>query len=168
MQNDVNVPLPYYDNQLVVECYLQNGELPRLTVTESVPYLDEGQAVAAGSQILKLPNGQNVQLPTGVAVTLTLPGGRPLPLRFNPSYDKVTGKYYTHVGTVPLVAQTGQQFGFDAQDKRGRHVTATTIVPILIPIDSVKYKFNDLTGSSKRRISKPAGPTPARPSTTTA
>ena len=150
LQNDVNVPLPYYANQLVVECYLQNGEIPRLTITESVPYLDDGQAIAAGSQILKLPNGQNVQLPTDVTVTLTLPGGRPLPLRFRPGLDSITGKYYTHVGTAPLVAQAGQQFGFDAQDKRGRHVTATTLVPTLIPIDSVKYKYNTLTGANKK------------------
>lgn len=150
LQNDVNVPLPYYANQLVVECYLQNGEVPRLTITESVPYLDEGQAAAAGSQILKLPNGQNVQLPTDVAVTLTLPGGRPLPLRYKPGYDAATGKFYTHVGSAPLLAQAGQQFGFDAQDKRGRHLTATTIVPTFIPIDSVKYKYNDLTGDNKK------------------
>ncbi|AMR25697.1 hypothetical protein A0257_00405 [Hymenobacter psoromatis] len=150
LQNDVNVPLPYYANQLVAECYLQNGEIPRLTITESVPYLDDGQAVAAGSQILALTNGQTVQLPTDVTVTLTLPGGRPLPLRFSPGIDNVTGKYYTHIGTTPLVAQAGQQFGLDAQDKRGRHLTGTTIVPTFIRIDSAQYKFNALTGANKK------------------
>lgn len=150
LQNDVNVPLPYYANQLVAECYLQNGEIPRLTITESVPYLDDGQAVAAGSQVLALSNGQTVQLPTDVTVTLTLPGGRPLPLRFSPGTDNVTGKYYTHIGTTPLVAKAGQQFGLDAQDKRGRHVTGTTIVPTFIRIDSAQYKYNGLTGANKK------------------
>jgi len=150
LQNDVNVPLPYYANQLVAECYLQNGRVPRLSVTESVPYLDDGQAVAAGSQVLSLANGQTVQLPTDVTVTLTLPGGRPLALRFSPGIDAATGKYYTHTGTTPLVAQAGQQFGLDVQDKRGRHVTGTAIVPTRIRIDSAQYKYNALTGDNKK------------------
>ncbi len=150
LQNDVNVPLPYYANQLVAECYLQNGQVPRLAVTESVPYLDDGQAIAAGSQVLKLSNGQTVQLPTDVTVTLTLPGGRPLPLRFSPGVDNATGKYYTHIGAAPLVAQAGQQFGLDVQDKRGRHVTGTTVVPTFIRIDSAQYKYNALTGANKK------------------
>ncbi|QKG52022.1 DUF4249 domain-containing protein [Hymenobacter sp. BRD67] len=150
LQNDANVPLPYYANQLVAECYLENGKVPALTVTESVPYLDDGQAIAAGSQVLALPNGQTVQLPTDVTVTLTLPGGQPMPLRFSPGVDAATGKYHTHIGSTPLVAQAGQQFGLDVQDKRGRHITGTAIVPTFIPIDSVKYKFNDLTGDNKK------------------
>ena len=149
-QNDVNVPLPYYANQLVAECYLQNGEVPQLTILESVPYLDDGQAIAAGSQVLKLANGQTVQLPTDVTVTLTLPGGRAVPLRFKPGVNPATGKYYTHVGSVPIVAQAGQQFGLDAQDQRGRHITGTAIVPTFIPIDSVKYKFNNLSGDNEK------------------
>ena len=150
LQQDVNVPLPYYANQLVLEGYLQDGAVPRLTVTESVPYLDNNQAVAAGSYLLPLPNGQKVQLPTDVTVNLTLPGGQTVPLRFSPGLDTVSGKYYTHVGTAPITARAGQQFGIDARDKRGRHITGTTVVPTFIPIDSVKYKFNNSTGTDRK------------------
>lgn len=144
-QKSIDVPLPQYDNQLVVECYLENGVIPRLSVTESVPYLDNGQAVAAGSQILTLPGGQTVQLPTDVTVSLTLPGGRAVNLPFRPGLDAATGKYYTHIGTAAIVAAAGQQFAIDVQDKRGRHVVGTAVVPTLIPIDSAKYKFNTAT-----------------------
>jgi hypothetical protein len=150
LQNDVNVPLPYYANQLVVEAYLENGVVPRLTVTESLPYLDDAQAVATGSVLLPLPNGLKVQLPADVSVTLTLPNGQPVPLRFRPGLDKATGKYYTHIGTAPLVVRTGQVLSLDARDRRGRHVTGTTSVPTPVRIDSAKYKFNDLTGDDKR------------------
>ena len=149
-QKDINVPLPAYANQLVVECYLETGTVPRLAVTESVPYLDNGQAVAAGSYILKLPNGQTVQLPIDVAVKLTLPNGRVMSLAFKPGLDSITGKYYTHIGTGPIVAQAGQQFALDAQDTRGRHVTGTAIVPTLIPIDSVRYKFDNPASSTRK------------------
>lgn len=148
-QKDINVPLPAYTNELVAECYLQNGQVPRLTITESVPYLDNGQAVAAGSVLLPLPNGQQVQLPADVSVKLTLPGGQVVPLQFRPGLDAATGKYYTHVGTTPLVAAAGQQFGLDAQDTRGRHLTGKAVVPTFIPIDSVRYKFNSSADSSR-------------------
>ncbi|MVN75294.1 DUF4249 family protein [Hymenobacter sp. HMF4947] len=148
-QKDINVPLPTYTNELVAECYLQNGQVPRLTITESVPYLDNGQAVAAGSVVLPLPNGQQVQLPADVSVKLTLPSGQVVPLQFKPGLDAITGKYYTHVGTTPLAAAAGQQFGLDAQDTRGRHLTGTAVVPTFIPIDSVKYKFNSSADSSR-------------------
>ncbi|RYY19946.1 MAG: DUF4249 domain-containing protein [Cytophagaceae bacterium] len=144
-QKDIEVPLPSYENQLVLECYLENGQVPRLTVTESVPYLDNGQAVAAGSQILTLPNGQTVQIPTDVTVNLTLPSGRVVNLPFRPGLDATTTKYYSHTGTAPIVARAGEQLAIDVQDKRGRHLTGTAVVPTFIPIDSVKYKFNNAT-----------------------
>jgi hypothetical protein len=150
LQKDLSIPLPYYENQLVVECYLENGTTPRLSMTESVPYLDDGQAVAAGSALLPLPNGQKVQLPTDVTVTLTLPNGKIMPLQFRPGLDEATGKYYTHVGTGPITAQAGQVFALDAQDKRGRHITGSAVVPTFIPIDSVKYKFNALADTSRK------------------
>jgi len=150
LQKDINVPLPAYANQLVVECYLENGRVPRLTVTESVPYLDNSQAAAAGSYLLKLSNGQSVQLPTDVAAKLVLPNGRTMNLAFKPGLDETTGKYYTHIGTAPITARAGQQFALDAQDQRGRHVMGTAVVPTFIPIDSVKYKFNAERDTSRR------------------
>ena len=149
LQNDANVVLPQYDNQLVLECYLEPGVVPRLTVTESVPYLDNGQAVSSKSQALTLDNGQVVQLPTDVTVRLTLPNGQNVPLRFLPGVDKTTSKYYTHIGTAPIVAQAGQTFGIDVQDTRGRHITGTAVVPTFIPIDSTKYRFNG-TGPDRK------------------
>jgi hypothetical protein len=150
LQKDVNVPLPQYDNQLVVECYLEPGIIPRLTVTESVPYLDNGQAVATKSQALTLPNGQIIQLPTDVTVKLTLPSGRVESLRFSPGVDATTGKYYTHIGSTALAAKAGQLFALDVQDTRSRHVTGTATAPTFIAIDSVKYNFNNLSGDNKK------------------
>jgi hypothetical protein len=150
LQKDLSIPLPYYANELVVECYLENGTVPRLAITESVPYLDDGQAIAAGSALLPLPNGQKVQLPTDVTVNLTLPNGTIMRMQFKPGLDLVTGKYYTHVGTAPIAAQAGQVFTLDAQDKRSRHITGTAVVPTFIPIDSVKYKFNALADTSRK------------------
>ena len=139
LQNDINVPLPAYSAELVVECYLEPGKVPSLAVSTSVPYL--------GSV---LP-----QIPTDVTVTLTMPNGTQVSLPFQPNYqaliDTVSGvKFHSHIGRTPLVAQPGDVFKIDVVDTRGRHVTGTTTMLAPIPIDSVNYKFNDKTGYERK------------------
>lgn len=132
--NDLNVPLPAYDSQLVVECYLEPGVVPRLAVTESQAYLSS-----------VLPT-----VPTDVTVNLSLPNGALVPLYFKPGQDPITKKYYTHIGSARLAARPGDTFGLDVQDTKGRHVTGTATMPATVPIDSVAYKFNDLTGANRK------------------
>ena len=138
LQNDIDVPLPSYPSELVVECYLEPGKVPSLAVTTSVPYL---AAV--------LP-----QVPNDVTVTLTLPNGTTVPLAFAPNYKALTDstgeKFHSHIGRDPLVARPGDVFGLDVRDGRGRHITATTTMMTPIPIDSVEFKFNDKTGTERK------------------
>ncbi|GAA4052767.1 hypothetical protein GCM10022409_44600 [Hymenobacter glaciei] len=139
LQNDINVPLPTYSAELVVECYLEPGKVPNLAVTTSVPYLG---AV--------LP-----QVPTDVTVTLTMPNGRLIALDFKPNYnaliDTASGeKFHSHIGRDPLVAKAGDVFKIDVRDTKGRQITGTTTMLAPIPIDSVEYKFNDKTGTNRK------------------
>ncbi|WP_375417379.1 DUF4249 domain-containing protein [uncultured Hymenobacter sp.] len=150
LQNDVNVPLPNYPPQLVTEFYLEDGRVPRLTVTESVPYLSNDQEPGAGSIALPLPNGQKVLLPTDVTVTLILPDGSRQNLPFQPGLDPLSNKYFTHQGSRPIEARPGQTFALEVRDQRGRVVTGTATAPAAVPIDSVEYEFNDKTGAERK------------------
>jgi len=160
MEKEADVVMPAYTNELVVECYLEAGEIPRLTVVESGPYLPAAPASSqptitlptAATPILgvSLANGVGIQVPVDVTVTLTLPDGQVVPLLFAPGVDTATGKYFTHTGTTPLTMQEGQRFALNVQDTRGRRVTGTTAVPGFIPIDSVRHGFNGLSGSEQR------------------
>ena len=139
LQNNINVPLPAYSSDLVVECYLEPGKVPELAVTTSVPYI---------SAVLP-------QVPTDVTVTLTMPNGTLVPLAFSPNYraliDTTAGvKFHSHIGHDPLVAKAGDVFKLDVVDTKGRHATSTTTMLASIPIDSVSYKFNDKTGSERK------------------
>ena len=138
LQNDIDVPLPTYSSELVVECYLEPGKLPSLAVTTSVPYL--GQV---------LP-----QVPTDVTVTLTMPNGTLVPLRFSPNYRALTDttgeKFHSHIGRDPLVARPGDIFKLDVRDTKGRQVTGTTTMLVPVAIDSVEHKFNDKTGAERK------------------
>ena len=139
LQNDIDVVLPTYPADLVVECYLEPGKLPSLTVTTSMPYL---------SSVLP-------QVPSDVTVSLTLPDGSVVPLAFQPNYLALTDtssgiKFHTHIGRDPLVARAGDVFKLDVRDTKGRRVTGTTTMLAPIPIDSVEYKFNDKTGTERK------------------
>jgi hypothetical protein len=133
-QKEIDVPLPNYKAELVVECYLEPGVTPRLTVTESVAYL---------APVIPI-------VPTDVTVVLTLANGQRIPLDFRPGQDTLTKKYYTHIARTPLLARPGDIFGLDVQDTKGRHVTGTTTMTGIVPIDSVEYKYNDKTGSERK------------------
>ena len=138
LQNGIDVPLPSYSAELVVECYLEPGKVPNLAVTTSVPYL---------SAVLP-------RVPTDVTVTLTMPDGTPVPLNFEPNYKALTDstgeKFHSHIGRDPLVAHPGDVFRLDVRDAQGRHVTGTTTMMTLVPIDSVEYKFNNKTGAEHK------------------
>jgi hypothetical protein len=160
LENEVDVVLPPYTPELVVECYLQAGEVPRLTVVESGAYLPS-VANGTGQPTITLPtaavptlglgiNGITIQLPVDVTVNLTLPSGQVMPMRFLPGIDPVTRKVFTHVGTAPLAMQPGQRFALDVRDTRNHHVTGTASVPTFVPIDSVRYGFNGLSGSDRK------------------
>jgi hypothetical protein len=139
-QKDIVVPLPNYQSELVVECYLEPGVVPRLLVTESVPYISP----------------QLASVPAGVTVELTMPDGQRVPLtavstgNLPGSIDLLTKQVYTHIGQTPLVANPGDTFGLDIRDGQGRHITGTATVPTVIPLDSVTFKFNDLTGDNHK------------------
>lgn len=128
LEQDIDVDLPALPAQLAVECYLENGEIPRLTVTETVPYLASPEPI----------------VPTDVTVRLTLANGQTETLRFFPGLNPVTRKAYTHTGTRRLVARPGDTFRLDVTDSKGRRVTGTATMPARVPIDTLEYEFNDL------------------------
>lgn len=128
LEQNIDVDLPVLPAQLVVECYLEDGQIPRLTVTETVPYLSTPDPA----------------VPTDVTVRLTLANGRVETLRFLPGQNAETGKFFTHTGLQKLVARPGDTFRLEVTDTKGRRVTGTATMPRRIPIDSVQYQFNSL------------------------
>lgn len=134
LQKDIDVELPALPAQLVAECYLENGVVPRLTVTETTPFLSDPRPV----------------VPTGVTVVLTLPSGRRDTLLNRLGVDPATLKGYTHIAKQPLVARPGDVFQLEVTDKKGRRVTGTATMPARVPIDTVEWKFDDKSVEARR------------------
>jgi hypothetical protein len=133
LQKDIDVPLPAYTSELVVECYLENGKVPRLAVSESVAYLSPTLYA----------------LPPNATVQLTLPNGRVIPFDFRPQLDTTVQKIYTHVAREAIAARPGDTFRLDVRDDLGRYVTGSATMMPTVPIDSVRYRFNNLTGANR-------------------
>jgi hypothetical protein len=160
LENQIEVIPPPYTSELVVECYLEAGVVPRLTVTGSGSYLPTTPGTGQPGVTLPdattpsvgfiLPNGTTLQLPIDVTVNLTLPSGQVMPMRFAPGFDAATRRVYTHIGTAPLAMQPGQRFALDVRDTRNHHVTGTAGVPTVVPIDSVRYSFNGPSGPDQQ------------------
>lgn len=126
LEKDIEVNLPAYQSQMVVECYLQPGEPYRLTLVESSRYLDLPE--------LKLVND--------ALVTISY-NGVPDTLKFAPFLDEATGKYFTHSSPKIMRGQLGDVFTLAIADQQGRLLTGSTTVLPVVKIDTVEFKFND-------------------------
>jgi hypothetical protein len=82
-------------------------------------------------------------VPQDVTVTITGPNRQREVMNYDPGFNILTGKVYTHRGRSRLVIRPGDEFTLEARDTKGRRVTGTAKMPAIVPIDTVEYKFND-------------------------
>jgi len=126
MEQDFEVVLPVTPSQLVTECYLEPGQPYRLTLTESQSYLADPA----------IPLVED-------ATVIIFYKGQPDTLKYAPSYDELTGKYYTHASSKIMAGQPGDTYSLQITDKKGRKLTGTTTVLPVVPLDTVEYRYND-------------------------
>jgi hypothetical protein len=126
LQKDVEVELPPFQSDLVVECYLEPGQPYRLTVFQSTSFFDRVEPILA----------------TNVVVTITHQG-QAENLVFNPTLDPKTGKLYTHTSPRTVTGQPGDEYILRVRDTRGREMTGSTTLLRPVPIDTIEWTFND-------------------------
>jgi hypothetical protein len=124
-QQDIDVNLPVYTPQLVVECYLEDGQPLRLTLLESQGYLE--------TSALPIVNGATVVL-THRDQRDTIPN--------LPVVDRATGKSYNYSSAKCIVADYDAPYTLTITDKLGRTLTATTRFIRSVPIKSITPEFN--------------------------
>ncbi|WP_345221167.1 DUF4249 domain-containing protein [Hymenobacter koreensis] len=127
LQQDIDVDLPEFPPQLVVECYLEPGQVPQLTVSETVPYL----------------SAPTPAVPADVTAVLTGPSGQRETLRFAPGQNATTKKFFTHTGRRALPIRPGDTWQLEVTDTKGRRVTGTATMPAIVPIDTLEWRFNN-------------------------
>ncbi len=126
MEQEIVVELPKLPPQMVVECYLENGEPIKLALSESSGYFDAPEALIV----------------TGASVTITKNNEAPIVLKDTLIVDEENEKVYTHYNPRKITAVPGDVFKLLITDPKGRRITGTTTVLDPVPLDSVGFKFN--------------------------
>jgi Domain of unknown function (DUF4249) len=134
---EYNIQLPPDKNQLVVECYLENGEPLRALISESANLLDTSLAPPILLEALVIITHGNVK------DTL-----RPFPF-----IDTLKRRVYNYGSTKLITANyyNNEKYRIDVYDTKGRHAFASThfIQPVnissLTPIFNTKLEAYCLT-----------------------
>ena len=133
LTKDVEIDLPEYDRQPVVECYLEPGKPFRLLLTQSYGFFD---AFGLDSTFLQKT------LLQGAVVTISYQGQTDT-LSNNVSAELEPLKFFNYTGknTVPATPGIEYVLNVSLPDSRGGITGRTTMLPP-VPIDSVVVQFS--------------------------
>jgi len=126
LERDIIIELPPYENQLVVESYLEHGKPYRLLLSESVNYFDAPS----------LPIIANAE------VRIVKPNGEIETLQFSPNIDFKTGKAYNFISDNLVDSTLKGTYTLEIDDGTRKAQAVTTF---LAPptFQDIQYRFND-------------------------
>ncbi len=140
-ETDIDVDLPDYETKLVIEGTIENGEVPRVLITKSLPYFT---TISSDSLFTKM-------IVSDAKVTVTSGRGEMQELHFQ--LDTQSPIYFSYKGTIPGEANETYTLKIEWDDKI---YTATTSVLEPFDLDSLKlYKVgeSDTVGSVRFQLS---------------
>ena len=145
MKKDIDLPLPAFTHQPVVECYLENGQPVQLLLTETSDYFDSPLPEGIEGATITITRG-------GITDTLTEIAG------LQNQLDTLTEKAYNYKLAGDLQVQPGETFSLVVKDPKGRTITGTTTFKQPVPIDTIRYFFQgDTIASVFAYFTDPAG-----------
>ncbi|TAF65186.1 MAG: DUF4249 domain-containing protein [Cytophagales bacterium] len=126
LEQDITINLPNVEKRLAVECYIENGKLPRLTLTETSGYFDSPALPIVATAEVKITSKKGTDL-----------------LRFAPAFNPFTFKGFTHEGSLPLNINVGDELSLEINDPTtGRKVSAKNKVLPPPAISEIRATFN--------------------------
>lgn len=126
LEKEIAVPQPPYDQQLVVECYLETGKPYRMALTESVRYLADPQVPIVSNATVKISHD-----------------GQTEELLYKPLIDSVNRKGYNYTLDKEVSNGPDTEYTLEVTDPKGRKVTGSTRFPSFVPLKEIAWSFND-------------------------
>lgn len=143
LSKDVEIDLPDYDRQPVVECYLEPGKPFRLLLSRSYAYFDN---FGLDSNFLA-----NTLLSDAV-VTISY-DGRTDTLAEQFSLEFAPQKIFNYTGQNLVPAEPGTKFSLRIDlPNGGGYITAETVMLRKVSIDSIKVEFGPEAGDTLARV----------------
>jgi len=133
LEKEVNIELPEYTRQPVVECYVEPGTPFRLLLTQSYSFFDGfgldstflQKTIIQGAVITIRYNGKEVQLPN------------------NFSFEQSPLKIFNYTSSEIVPATPGIEYTLSIQlPNNGGTITGKTAMQIKVPIDSIVVEKN--------------------------
>ena len=141
LTKDVEIDLPEYNRQPVVECYLEPGKPFRMLMTRSYAFFD---TLGLSSNFI-----QNALL-EGALVTITY-NGQTDTLKNQLSIVTNPIKIYNYVGDNLVPGTPGTVFDLNIRLADGGEITSSTTMLPIVPMDSIVVEFSP-EGESLARI----------------
>ena len=134
LEQEIDLELPVYESQYVVEAYLEPGQPFRILLTESAPYFEEFPTL--DEQFLEniLVNDAEVSI-SHKGETYVLENGL--------FFDFFTGKLYNYGNPTLVPADFEEDFNLEITTRDDEMITGTTKVFPPVPIDSVVVEFQE-------------------------
>lgn len=135
LEKEIDIELPAYEVQPVVECYLEPGQPFRLVLSSSNSYFDElpqeGDLFAFLESILIKNADVRIRY-----------DGEEVQLRYEITIDFENRKFYNYISDVIVPQRHDIDFELLIRLEDGREITSLTRILPIIPIDSVAVEFN--------------------------
>ncbi|MEL6674383.1 MAG: DUF4249 domain-containing protein [Bacteroidota bacterium] len=146
LQQEVDLDLPEFEPQIVVESYLQPGQPYLLVLTESVGYFEDIRLQFLHDATVSIEfEGGSVELGEfGIPLDFQIPGGAGIDTSLLQTLGPIVGDslfVYTSFALVPELYE--KDFTLTIKTADGRDVTATTHIPAPVSLDTMEYRFND-------------------------
>lgn len=129
-EREINLNLPSAPSQLVVECFLEDGQPYRLLLTETVDYLAPPTLPDVSDALVIITHN-------GLSDTLV----------YDPVLDEENNKVYNYVAKRAdqvVVASSGGVYDLRIVDGKGRSITASTRFLPFTPIQEITWEFEDV------------------------
>ena len=155
LEKEIEIELPDYQSQLVLECYLEPGQPFRLALTKSAAYFDP------------FPAPDNI---AGFLQEILVPGAKVQIRHRNRSYtlnnilyfDAAGRRLYNYFSPTPVPLDTVEPFSLEVVTEDGKTITASTRILPIVPIDSaiIQFKERDTLARVLTYFTDPSSGTP--------
>jgi hypothetical protein len=139
LEREVNIELPDYKNQPVVECYLEAGKPYRLLLSQSFAYFDQFDFDNPAAALIN------------DAIVIVRYKDQEVILNNQIFLDLETGKVANYGSTTLIPEDFNEDFFLEISLKDGTLLSAQTKLLPVVPIDSVIVEFNP-SGTKARAL----------------
>lgn len=144
LEQEIELELPEYEKQKVVECYLEPGQPFTLLLTESDAFFNAFPTL--DDQFL-----ENIMI-ADARVTISY-GTEVVELENEVFFNPFTGKVANYVASgVTVPEDFDSEFKLEIETSDNQKITASTFIKKPVPIDSLVVQFNEATDTVLARV----------------